>query len=245
MRAMSKPRTSLGIVASAFVLLAALPARAQEEPVAAAADEPPVAETWHQKASYALGVNVGSNLGPDDLLLDAELVLRGFRDALKGTEAMESDEIDRVLRELGARMQAHADRQRKAALVENTARSAAFLAEKAKEDGVVETDSGLLYRELRAGEGESPTAAQAVTVHYRGTLIDGTQFDSTYDRDQPATSPVSGFIPGWVEALQAMKPGARWELFVPADLAYGAHGSPPAIPPGAALIFEIELLEVE
>lgn len=245
MRAMNKPRTYLSLIAAALALLAATPACAQEEAVAAVEDEAPLAETWDEKASYALGVNIGSNLGPDDLLLDADLVLRGFRDALEGTEAMESDEIDTVLRELGARMQAHADRQRQKALLENTARSSAFLAMKAQEDGIVKRDSGLLYRELRAGEGESPTTAQVVTVHYRGTLIDGTQFDSTYDRDQPATSPVSGFIPGWVEALQLMKPGAKWELFIPADLAYGADGAPPAIPPGAALRFEIELLEVQ
>lgn len=245
MRAMTKPRTYPSLIAAALALLAVTPARAQEEAVAAVEDETPLAETWDEKASYALGVNIGSNLAPDDLLLDPDLLLRGFKDALEGTEAMESDEIDNVLRELGARMQAHADRQRRAALLQNTARSSAFLAMKANEEGIVKTDSGLLYRELRAGEGESPTADQAVTVHYRGTLIDGTQFDSTYDRDQPATSPVSGFIPGWVEALQLMKPGAKWELFIPADLAYGAHGSPPAIPPGAALRFEIELLEVQ
>lgn len=245
MRAMTKPRTYLSLIAATLALLVAIPACAQEEASAAANDEPPLPETWDQKASYALGVNVGSNLGPNDFLLDPDLFLRGFRDALEGTEAMESDEIDSVLRELGAKMQAHADRQRQAALLENTARSSAFLAMKAKEEGIVKRDSGLLYRELRAGEGESPTAAQAVTVHYRGTLIDGTQFDSTYDRDQPATSPVNGFIPGWVEALQLMKPGAKWELFIPADLAYGADGAPPAIPPGAALRFEIELLEVQ
>ena len=245
MRAMNRPRTCLSLTAAALALLAPTPVCAQEEAVSAVEEEAPLAETWDGKASYALGVNIGSNLGPDDLLLDAELLLRGFRDALEGSEAMESDEIDSVLRELGAKMQAHADRQRRAALLENTARSSAFLATKANEDGIVKTDSGLLYRELRAGEGESPTADQAVTVHYRGTLIDGTQFDSTYDRDQPATSPVAGFIQGWSEALQLMKPGAKWELFIPADLAYGAHGSPPAIPPGAALRFEIELLEVQ
>lgn len=245
MRAMNKPRTYLSLIVATLALLAVTPACAQEEAVAAVEDETPLAETWDEKASYALGVNIGSNLAPDDLLLDPDLLLRGFKDALEGTEAMESDEIDSVLSELGAKMQAHADRQRQAALLENTARSSAFLAMKAKEDGIVQTDSGLLYRELRAGEGESPTAAQVVTVHYRGTLIDGTEFDGTYDRDQPATFAVGGLIPGWSEALQLMKPGAKWELFIPADLAYGAYGSAPAIPPGAALRFEVELLEVQ
>ena len=233
------------LLAASCALLFAVPACAQEDARAEADDEPPLAETWDQKASYALGLNIGSNLGPDDLKLDAELVLRGFMDALEGKEGLDSEEVDSVLSELGTKMQEHTDRERQAAMLENTARSAAFLATKAKEEGVVKTDSGLLYRELRAGDGDSPTADQTVTVHYRGTLLDGTQFDSSYDRDQPATFPVGGVIPGWTEALQLMKPGAVWELFIPADLGYGNHGSPPAIPPGAALVFEVELLEVQ
>lgn len=245
MRAMKKPRTHFLFTTAILVLLAAAPACAQEETGAGDGHEAPVAETWDEKVSYALGVNIGSNLGPDDLLLDADLLLRGFKDSLERSEAMDSDEIDAVLRELGAKMQEHADRQRQAAMMENTAKSAAFLAEKAREEGIVKTDSGLLYREVRPGEGDSPTANQSVTVHYRGTLIDGTRFDGTYERDQPATFPIGSVIPGWAEALQLMKPGAKWELFIPAELAYGAHGSAPAIPPAAALVFEIELLEVQ
>lgn len=245
MRAMNKPRTPLLLTAAILVLLAAAAACAQEEDGSNDGDQPPITGTWHEKASYALGANIGSNLSPDDLVLDAELLLRGFKDSLEGSEAMDSDEIDSILAELGGKMQAHADRARQAALLENTARSAAFLAAKADEDGIVKTDSGLLYRELRAGSGESPTANQMVTVNYRGTLIDGTQFDSSYDRGQPATFAVGGMIPGWTEALQLMKPGAKWELFLSAELGYGVHGSAPVIPPGAALIFEIELLEVE
>ena len=242
---MNKPRTPLLLTVAILVLLAALPACAREEAGASDGDERPVAETWDEKASYALGVNIGSNLSPDDLVLDVELLLRGFRDSLEGSEAMDSDEIDTVLSELSAKMQEHADRARKAAMMENTAKNAAFLAQKAREEGIVKTDSGLLYREVRPGEGDSPTANQSVTVHYRGTLIDGTRFDGTYERGQPATFPIGSVIPGWAEALQLMKPSAKWELFIPAELAYGAHGSAPAIPPAAALVFEIELLEVE
>ena len=244
MRAMNKPHSHLTLVAATLALLAATPACAQEDAGAAADDEPPLAETWNEKASYALGLNIGSNLEPDDLELDLDLLLRGFKDGLEGTEALDSEEVDSVLSELGAKMQAHADRERQAALLENTARSSAFLAMKEQEDGIVKTDSGLLYREIRAGSGDSPTADQAVTVHYRGTLLNGREFDSSYERDQPATFPVGGVIPGWTEALQLMKPGAVWEIFIPADLGYGNHGSPPAIPPGAALIFKVELLEV-
>ncbi|MXW02641.1 MAG: FKBP-type peptidyl-prolyl cis-trans isomerase [Holophagales bacterium] len=245
MRAMNKPRTPFLLTAAILVLVAAAPACAQEEAGADYGDERPIAETWDEKASYALGVNIGSNLDPEDLTLDADLLLRGFRDSLEGSEAMDSDEIDAVLSELGAKMQEHADRARQAAMMENTAKSAAFLAQKAREEGIVKTDSGLLYREVRTGEGDSPTANQSVTVHYRGTLIDGRRFDGTYERDQPATFPIGSVIPGWAEALQLMKPGAKWEVFIPAELAYGAHGSGPAIPPAAALVFEIELLEVQ
>ena len=242
---MNKPHRYVSLIAVAAAVLAAVPACAQNGAGAAADEEPPLLETWDEKASYALGLNIGSNLEPDDLELDLELLLRGFRDGLDGAEALDSDVIDAVLSELGAKMQAHADRERQATLLENTARSSAFLTMKAKEDGVVRTDSGLLYREIRAGEGDNPTPDQAVTVHYRGTLLDGTEFDSSYERGQPATFSIGGVIPGWSEALRLMKPGAMWELFVPADLGYGKNGLPPAIPPGAALIFEIELLEVQ
>ncbi len=242
---MKTPRRSWPLTTLFLALVLAAPACAQETATADDDGSPPAPESWDQKASYAIGLNIGSNLDPEDLTLDADLVLRGFKDALEGIEAMESEEIDSVLAELSSKMQAHTDRQRQAALLENTARSAAFLATKANEDGVVKTDSGLLYRELHPGSGESPTANQVVTVNYRGTLIDGTQFDSSYERGQPATFAVGGVIPGWTEALQLMKPGAKWELFVSAELGYGADGFPPAIPPGAALIFEIELLEVE
>ncbi len=242
---MKTPRRPWPLIAPFLALILAAPACAQETATAAADDPPAALETWDEKASYAIGLNIGSNLGAGDLDLDKDLLLRGFLDSLEGTAALEEAEIDEVLGELNQKMQEHADRARQAAMMENTAKSAAFLAEKAREEGIVKTDSGLLYRELRAGSGDSPTANQTVTVHYRGALIDGTVFDSTYDRDQPTTYPVSGFIPGWSEALQLMKPGARWELFIPADLAYGANGSPPAIPPAAALTFELELLEVE
>ena len=245
MRAMKTPRRPWPLIAPFLALILAAPACAQETATAAADDPPAAPETWDEKASYAIGLNIGSNLDAGDLDLDKDLLLRGFLDSLEGTAALEEAEIDTVLGELNQKMQEHADRARQAALMENTAKSAAFLAEKAREEGIVKTDSGLLYRELRAGSGDSPTANQTVTVHYRGALIDGTVFDSTYDRDQPTTYPVSGFIPGWSEALQLMKPGARWELFIPAELAYGANGSPPAIPPAAALTFELELLEVE
>lgn len=248
-RVMNKLHPYATLLAMTLAVVATAPACAQEDAAEANAEAdnetPLVAETWDEKASYAIGLNIGGNLEPGDLELDVDLLLRGFRDGLENTEALPSGELDAVLSELGARMQAHTDRAQKAALLENTARGAAFLSMKAREDGVVKTATGLLYREIRAGDGDSPTVNQVVTVHYRGTLIDGTRFDGTYERDQPATFAVAGVIPGWSEALQLMKPGAKWELFIPAELAYGPNGDPPVIPPGAALVFEIELLEVQ
>ena len=120
----------------------------------------------------------------------------------------------------------------------------AFLADKAAQDDVTVLPSGLMYTVIAAGAGATPSPADRVTVHYRGTLIDGTPFDSSYDRGQPATFPVSGVIAGWVEALQLMQEGAKWELYIPSDLAYGPRGAGGVIGPDCALVFEVELLKI-
>ena len=131
------------------------------------------------------------------------------------------------------------------AAAKNQADGEAFLAENAKQEGVKVTESGLQYKVLEPGEGDSPGASDVATVHYRGTLIDGTQFDSSYDRGQPATFPVGGVIAGWTEALQLMKPGAKWQLTIPAGLAYGERGAGQDIGPNATLLFDVELISVE
>ncbi|HKL27262.1 MAG TPA: FKBP-type peptidyl-prolyl cis-trans isomerase, partial [Desulfuromonadales bacterium] len=128
---------------------------------------------------------------------------------------------------------------------ENKVESEAFLKENAEKEGVVVRDSGLQYKVIEPGEGESPEVDSVVTVHYRGMLVDGTEFDSSYSRNEPATFPVNGVIPGWGEALPLMKEGAKWKLFIPADLAYGESGAGEQIGPNAALIFEVELLSIE
>jgi len=127
----------------------------------------------------------------------------------------------------------------------NKAAGEAFLAENAKKEGVKVTKSGLQYKIIEEGEGPSPGPSDMATVNYRGTLIDGTQFDSSYDRGQPATFPVGGVIAGWTEALQLMKPGAKWQLFIPSDLAYGERGAGKDIGPNSTLVFDVELLSVE
>ena len=121
----------------------------------------------------------------------------------------------------------------------------AFLAENAKKEGVISTASGLQYKVLKSGTGASPKPTDTVKVHYQGTLIDGTIFDSSIQRGQPITFPVTGVIPGWVEALQLMKVGDKWQLFIPAKLAYGDQSPSPAIPPNSVLIFEVELIDIE
>lgn len=200
-----------------------------------------------EKISYALGMSLGNNwkrnaLEPDQVSL--EIVLQGLRDSLTGAPTrMTEEEMRNTLREFSQFMQQKAEQKRQQEAEANRKAGAAFLEENKKKPGVVTLPSGLQYRVLREGSGDSPKATDTVAVHYRGTLIDGTEFDSSYKRGQPATFNVSGVIRGWTEALQLMKPGAKWELYIPADLAYGDTGRP-NIPPGSTLIFEVELLSV-
>jgi FKBP-type peptidyl-prolyl cis-trans isomerase FklB len=157
---------------------------------------------------------------------------------------MTPEEMNKTLVELKRKVTAAQQEERKMAAEKSRAEGEAFLAENAKKEGVVTLPSGLQYKILKDGAGASPQATDNVTVHYRGTLIDGTEFDSSHKRNQPATFRVSGVIRGWTEALQRMKPGAKWRLFIPAKLAYGERGTGSAIPPNSALIFEVELLKV-
>jgi len=150
------------------------------------------------------------------------------------------DDINAAFQVIQAKVQAEQDAQAK----EASAEGEAFLAENAKRDEVHTTDSGLQYEVITDGEGEIPTAASTVRTHYRGTLIDGTEFDSSYSRNEPTEFPVNGVIPGWTEALQLMTVGSKWKLYIPYNLAYGERGAGGAIGPYQALVFEIELLAV-
>jgi FKBP-type peptidyl-prolyl cis-trans isomerase len=177
--------------------------------------------------------------------LRSDLVVKGIRDALKGEKPlMTPEEMNKILVELKRKVTAAQQEERKMAAEKNRAEGEAFLAENAKKKGVVTLPSGLQYKVLKEGDGASPNGTDNVTVHYRGTLIDGTEFDSSHKRNQPATFRVNGVIRGWTEALQMMKPGAKWLLFIPAKLAYGERGAGSSIPPGSTLIFEVELVAV-
>jgi len=190
------------------------------------------------QASYSLGVSMGDQLHHLGLSADSissEHLLEGLRDALAGKVQMSAEYQGRIAELIKTARNGLADKNHSAAKE--------FLAENGKKKDVVTTASGLQYHVISPGDGASPKATDQVTVNYRGTLLDGTEFDSSYKRGQPAQFPVNGVIPGWQEALVLMKPGAKWELFVPPNLAYDVN-SPPAIPPGSLLKFEVELIKV-
>ena len=198
------------------------------------------------KASYAIGLSIGRNMKKQGVDVDAATLAKGLLDVFSEAKALLTDEeaqaaIEAFQQELNAKQLATAKVQSE----KNKKEGDAFLAANGKKDGVKTLPSGLQYKVVKAGTGKTPKATDEVTTHYKGTLIDGTEFDSSYKRGQPATFPVDGVIPGWTEALQKMKVGDKWQLFIPSNLAYGERGSPPAIGPNATLLFDIELLEVK
>ena len=198
-----------------------------------------------QKVSYGIGYNLGQNLMRDNLDLDAKILVKGIMDAMtKQKPQMTEDEIRATLLAFQDQLRKDAQAKMEKAAQANVAKGKKFLADNAKKEGVKTTKSGLQYKVVKSGSGKTPKLNDRVTTHYRGTLIDGTEFDSSYKRNHPATFPVNGVISGWTEALQLMKEGDKWQLFIPSDLAYGQRGSGPDIGPNEVLIFDIELLKV-
>jgi FKBP-type peptidyl-prolyl cis-trans isomerase FklB len=217
----------------------------------ATAATPLVLKTAKQKRSYAIGADIGKKVGgqlkAQSVELDPAMVARGIRDALSGAKsAMTDEEIRTTLTELRAQLQ-----QKQAAVVQeasakNKQEGEAFLAANKGKEGVVTLPSGLQYKILKEGDGKKPLATDTVQCNYRGTLIDGTEFDSSAKHGgAPASFPVNGVIKGWTEALQLMPVGSKWQLFVPSDLAYGDRGAGGSIGPGATLIFEVELVSIQ
>lgn len=201
-------------------------------------------ETMDQKVSYILGSDIAERIKQMDFELNTDAFVMALNDVKNGVEPRINDEEMRaVMTTFQAEQQAKHQEKMSKATEENLTKGKEFLTENATKEGVTQTESGLQYKVIEAGEGETPSADDVVKVHYRGRLLDGTEFDSSYKRNQPATFPVSNLIPGWVEALQLMKVGGKWEIYVPADLAYGPGGTP-NIPPNSTLIFEMELLDI-
>ena len=198
------------------------------------------------KLSYALGLEIGANLKTLPTELDFGTFVRGLEDSFKGNEPLLTAEVSQKIREEFAQKR-RADRIRRLQELggKNREAGAAFLAENARLAGVVTTDSGLQYIVIKEGDGAMPIAESRVRVHYRGTLVDGTEFDSSYNRGEPTSFGVNRVIPGWTEGLQLMEVGSEYRFFIPSDLAYGTRGSPPKIGPNETLIFEVELLGVD
>jgi len=202
-------------------------------------------ETPEERLSYTIGMDIGNSLSEQDMELDLDLLVEALRASYAGEETRLTQEEALAEREaFMQRRQQQMQAQREDEAAANREAGEAFLAQNAEREEVMVTDSGLQYRVIEEGEGASPVAEDQVTVHYKGTLIDGTQFDSSYDRGEPATFALNQVIPGWTEGLQMMSEGAKYEFFIPSDLAYGEQGRPGPIGPSSTLIFEVELLEV-
>ena len=206
---------------------------------------PATLNTEDQKASYAIGLQMGSQLAPADAHLDMKAYMAGIRDGMAGNDpAVPEEELQVALQALNATVQEEETARRAAAAETNSVEGEAFLAENATKDGVTVTESGLQYEILREGEGATPGETERVTIHYKGTLIDGTPFDSSYDGGTPATFGVNGVIPGFSEGLKLMNVGSQYRFTIPSDIGYGPNGSGQVIGPNAVLIFEVELLEI-
>lgn len=214
-------------------------------PSKAAAPAAPLA-TDKDKFSYALGMNIAKGMKLQNIDVDLEILMRGLRDAHTGSPTqLTVQEMGDVLNRRQQEMQAKAQEQQRLAGEKNKREGDAFLAQNKARPGVVTLPSGLQYEVITEGTGPAPKATDMVTTHYRGTLIDGTEFDSSYKRGEPVTFSVGGVIKGWTEALQLMKVGSKWKLYIPSELAYGAQQRGQHITPNSTLLFEIELLAIK
>ena len=225
----------------AVLALSPLAAWAAEE----AKPAPVELNTDVQKVSYSIGTQIGTSMKKDGLDIDMKAFVRGIEDARGGKElALTPEQMKQVMDSFRKQLMEKMQADRAASGEKNKAEGAKFLEENAKAAGVKTLPSGLQYKVVTEGKGEMPKATDTVRTHYSGKLLDGTEFDSSYARNEPAEFPVTGVIPGWTEALQLMHVGDKWQLFIPANLAYGENGAGQDIPPNAALIFEIELLDI-
>ncbi|HEX4001664.1 MAG TPA: FKBP-type peptidyl-prolyl cis-trans isomerase [Candidatus Acidoferrales bacterium] len=220
-------------------------ATAKPKSTAARTAAPLALTTDKEKQSYALGMNIARGLKRQEVDADPALVARGLRDTLSGAKPLLTDaEAEAALTQLQMAVQGKQQAEMKKLGDDNMKEGQEFLDANKTKEGVVTLPSGLQYKILTAGTGPKPAASDTVVCNYRGTFINGTEFDSSYKRNQPATFPLNGVIKGWTEALQLMPVGSKWELYIPSDLAYGPSGRGP-IPPNATLIFQVELLSIQ
>ncbi len=220
------------------VALGTLPALAQAPPAGPGPGAKTELKSLKEKASYALGMSIGRSLKQQAVEVSPDLIVRGLRDAIAGGNTLltEQEADESLARFQEEAINAMSERGKK--------EGAAYLTLNGKKPDVKTTASGLQYKILKAGTGPKPKAEDMVTAHYKGTLVDGKEFDNSYKRGEPLTIPVTGVIPGWTEALLMMPVGSKWQLTIPASLAYGEQGRPPVIAPNSTLLFDIELLGI-
>jgi FKBP-type peptidyl-prolyl cis-trans isomerase FklB len=269
MKFCQKPMLLVGLVASSMIVCSAQtpttpPASAPKKTTAApgktgtsakaATSKPttksstaPVAITTEKdKTSYAIGMDLGNKLKSQSIDVDTAILLRGMNDGITGAKPlMSEDDMRASLNALSTMIRAKQTALLKDLTEKNKSEGDAFLLENRSKEGVVVLPSGLQYKILKAGDGPKPAASDSVVCNYKGTLINGKEFDSSFKRGQPATFPVSGVIKGWTEALQLMPVGSKWQLFIPPDLAYGERGAGADIQPDSTLIFEVELMSIQ
>jgi len=210
------------------------------------AEEKLMLKDQKDKVSYSIGTNIGNNFKKQSMDINTDALVQGIKDSLSGEKAlMTEQEMNETMKAFQQEMMTKQAELAKIIGEKNKTEGDLFLAENKKKEGVITLSSGLQYKVINEGSGAIPKLTDKVTVHYRGTLIDGTEFDSSYRRGQPVTFPVNGVIAGWKEALQLMKAGSKWQLFIPPTLAYGERGAGRTIGPNATLIFDIEILSIE
>lgn len=206
----------------------------------------PSLKTSKEKISYAVGAQIGADMKRQAVDIDPEVLGKGVKDGFQGSKMLLTEqEMREAMNSLQQQMAVKQGERMRVLGAKNKQQGAAFLAENKKKEGVKVTPSGLQYKVIKEGAGKIPKADDTVTVNYRGALVDGVEFDSSYKRGEPTTFPVKGVIKGWTEALQLMKVGSKWQLFIPSDLAYGEQGAGRVIGPNSTLIFEVELLGIK
>jgi FKBP-type peptidyl-prolyl cis-trans isomerase FklB len=221
-------------------------AKAHATTPAAKTTQPMKLTTQKDKVSYAIGFNIGQSMKKDSLDIDPNIVARGLKDATTGAKPLMTDEeVKTVMTEFRTEMMNKKQAEAQHVGEANKLAGQQFLAANKSKEGVVTLPSGLQYKILKQGTGPKPTASDTVVTNYRGTLLNGTEFDSSYKSGQPATFPVGQVIKGWTEALQLMPVGSKWQLFIPADLAYGERSPGAEIGPNSTLVFDIELLSIQ